>query len=218
MRSWKTPALLATMAVSGLGSLFAQGPILPVVSEPAPASAAPEAVTPIPAAEAPVPGSNYAEVVAPSPIPEPNGPPAAAPSYEAAPVASGAPASGGTLEVHSAPVAGSENQTTVNAPPAESVVLPSAPAAQPACDCQGNGAGYGGPAYGAPGMGPGYGGYGPVPPAGPIYTYGSGSGVAAGVLTPISNSGGLHTRYPYYNYRAPWYYQGPPSLNVTIIW
>ena len=48
--------------------------------------------------------------------------------------------------------------------------------------------------------------------------YGNGSGVSSGVLSPNANSGGLHTRYPYYNYRHPWYYQGPPSQNVTILW
>ena len=58
------------------------------------------------------------------------------------------------------------------------------------------------------------GGYG----YGASYTQGSGSGVSSGVLSPNANSGGLHTRYPYYNYRHPWYYQGPPSQNVTIIW
>lgn len=47
---------------------------------------------------------------------------------------------------------------------------------------------------------------------------GTGSGVASGLLTPNSNSGGLHNRYPYYNYRHPWFYQGPPSQNVTIVW
>ncbi len=50
------------------------------------------------------------------------------------------------------------------------------------------------------------------------YTMGSGSGVASGVISPNANSGGLHTRYPYYNYRHPWFYQGPPSQNVTIVW
>ena len=75
----------------------------------------------------------------------------------------------------------------------------------------------GGPAMGGGTSGSGY-GVTPPPAAGLIYTMGSGSGVAAGVLTPVSNSGGLHTRYPYYNYRAPWYYQGPPSTNVTIVW
>ena len=202
MRSWKTPALLATMALGGLGSLFAQGPALPSVSAPTPVGESSVPVPPVPAADAPVSGENYSEVVAPDPITEAGDQPGVAPTYEAA---SEVPVSSGALEVHSSPASGSE----YTVPATESVVLPSAPVAQPACNCQGNGAGYADPAYG---------GYGPVPPAGPIYTHGSGSGVAAGVLTPISNSGGLHTRYPYYNYRAPWYYQGPPSLNVTIIW
>ncbi|MEZ6066713.1 MAG: hypothetical protein R3B90_13640 [Planctomycetaceae bacterium] len=29
---------------------------------------------------------------------------------------------------------------------------------------------------------------------------------------------GMHQRHPYYNYRAPWYYVGPASNTVTIIW
>lgn len=211
MRSWKTPALLATMALSGLGTLFAQGPALPTASAPTPASESTVPASPVPAPDAAVSGSNYSEVVAPAPINEANDHSGAAPTYEAATEAS---TSNGAVQIHSSPATVSEYP----APAAESVVLPSAPAAPPACNCQGQGAEFAGPGYGAPAMGPGYGGYGPVPPAGPIYTYGSGSGVAAGVLTPISNSGGLHTRYPYYNYRAPWYYQGPPSLNVTIIW
>ena len=48
--------------------------------------------------------------------------------------------------------------------------------------------------------------------------YGSGSGVGSGLLSPVANSGGLHARYPYYNYRHSWYYQGPASQNVTIVW
>jgi hypothetical protein len=31
-------------------------------------------------------------------------------------------------------------------------------------------------------------------------------------------AGGTHERHPYYSYRRPWYYQGPASQNVTIIW
>lgn len=211
MRSWKTPALLASMALSGLGTLFAQGPALPSSSAPAPAGELTVPASPLPAPDAPVSGSNYSEVVAPAPIHEADDHSGTAPTYEAA---SDVPASSGAIQIHSSPVTVSEYP----APAAESVALPAGPAAQPACLCQGPGAETLGAGYGPPTMGAGYGGYGPVPPAGPIYTYGSGSGVAAGVLTPISNSGGLHTRYPYYNYRAPWYYQGPPSQNVTIIW
>ncbi|MCA9023941.1 MAG: hypothetical protein KDA86_01890 [Planctomycetaceae bacterium] len=29
---------------------------------------------------------------------------------------------------------------------------------------------------------------------------------------------GTHIRYPYYNYRSPWTYGGPASINHTIIW
>lgn len=31
-------------------------------------------------------------------------------------------------------------------------------------------------------------------------------------------AGGTHTRYPYYNYRSPWTYGGPASMNHTIVW
>lgn len=222
MRSWKTPALLATIGLCGLGSLFAQGPVLPSYNEPTLVSPAPA-----PAADTPVSGSNYSEVVAPSPVTESVEQPAV-PVYESAPVISEVPASGGGIEVHSVPASSSGGYPTEYvAPPVESTVISSDPVmtgpafAQPACNCQGNSAVVSGSAYGAPVMGGDYGSYGhfsPPPSTGPIYTMGSGSGVAAGVLTPNSNSGGLHTRYPYYSYRAPWYYQGPPSLNVTIVW
>lgn len=29
---------------------------------------------------------------------------------------------------------------------------------------------------------------------------------------------GMHLRYPYYNYRSPWTYGGPASVNYTIQW
>jgi len=29
---------------------------------------------------------------------------------------------------------------------------------------------------------------------------------------------GLHARYPFFSYRAPWYTPGPASWNVTIVW
>lgn len=31
-------------------------------------------------------------------------------------------------------------------------------------------------------------------------------------------AGALHSRYPYYSYRRPWYTPGPASLNATIVW
>jgi len=31
-------------------------------------------------------------------------------------------------------------------------------------------------------------------------------------------AGGTHTRYPYHNYRSPWTYGGPASMNHTIVW
>lgn len=78
MRSWKTPALLATMALGGLGSLFAQGPALPSVPAPTPIGESSVPVPPAPAADAPVSGTNYSEVVAPDPIIEPGERPGAA--------------------------------------------------------------------------------------------------------------------------------------------
>jgi hypothetical protein len=64
-----------------------------------------------------------------------------------------------------------------------------------------------------------YGGYGSHSGVSGVFgVYGSGSGVGSGLLSPVANSGGLHARYPYYNYRHSWYYQGPASQNVTIVW
>jgi hypothetical protein len=39
-----------------------------------------------------------------------------------------------------------------------------------------------------------------------------------GLIQPQAYAGGLHERFPYYSYRRPWYYPGPVSLNVTIVW
>lgn len=38
--------------------------------------------------------------------------------------------------------------------------------------------------------------------------------------TPYTGAfaGGTHVRHPFYSYRAPWYYRGPASRNVTIVW
>lgn len=39
-----------------------------------------------------------------------------------------------------------------------------------------------------------------------------------GLIAPESGTAGSHIRYPYYSYRRPWYYPGPASNNVTIVW
>ncbi len=215
MRSWKTPALLATVGLCGLGSLFAQGPLLPTVSDPTPINDSSSVVSPY------VPSDS--EVVAPAPVSE-SPEQVTTPVYESAPATIDAPHSGAGIEIHSAPVESSHSYTTeYPAPAADPVIISSTPVfsdaevSQPTCSCQGGGLAQGGLEMGAPAMGGGF-GYPAPAPVGPIYTMGSGSGVAAGLLTPASNSGGLHTRYPYYNYRAPWFYQGPPSQNVTIVW
>ncbi len=41
---------------------------------------------------------------------------------------------------------------------------------------------------------------------------------AEGVFVGPSTAGRLHARYPYYDYRRPWYPRGPRSLNVDIVW
>ena len=239
MRSWKTPALLATIGLCGLGSLFAQGPMLmsspeptaigdTVISGDAPVIHDMSSPTTISSdsRSAPAPLSSGSSYSTPAyetevhPTVE-NYPVSSSPSYSSAPVFSesvihsapaascggcGAPAAPcATGGCEAAPVAtccGHAPQVMMAAPVYAAPMM-----AQPSCGCQGRGAssfgGYGG------GYGMGY---------GQGYTMGSGSGVAAGLLTPNSNSGGLHTRYPFYNYRAPWYYQGPPSQNVTIVW
>ncbi|MEZ6055768.1 MAG: hypothetical protein R3C01_03595 [Planctomycetaceae bacterium] len=43
---------------------------------------------------------------------------------------------------------------------------------------------------------------------------------AVGGGTPYTGAfgGGSHVRHPFYSYRAPWYYRGPASQNVNIVW
>jgi hypothetical protein len=53
--------------------------------------------------------------------------------------------------------------------------------------------------------------YGPAPV---IWAPGYwGGGVFGGAVVD-----GWHNRYPYYSYRAPWYYPGPAGMNATIAW
>jgi hypothetical protein len=192
MRSLKTPALLATVGLWSLGSLSAQDAPLPSASG-------------LPIVSSPLSPQTTAPMVAvPTPLD-------VAPAPE---VLLPVPDSHGSLLIDSSSVV---QDTWMSAPapaahcgcdtttpqylsaPSHSCCGGAAPmmAPAPACGCQG-------------GFGP-YGGTG-------SYTMGSGSGVSSGILSPNANSGGLHTRYPYYNYRHPWHYQGPPSQNVTIVW
>lgn len=41
---------------------------------------------------------------------------------------------------------------------------------------------------------------------------------AEGIFVGPAYAGRLHVRYPYYDYRRPWFPRGPASLNVDIIW
>ncbi len=201
MRSRKTLALLAAMGLCGLGSLFAQNPLLPMAPLPTPVD--------MPASE-PMLSAPQPEIFAPTHV----APDAAAlppsyetmaqplshePMYDSSPVMESS-SSMGCNGCDAAPVASCNN-----------CAAPQLVMSAPACGCQGG-------AYGGSG-GPGYiqSGYGQMG-YGQSSLMGSGSGVASGLLSPNANSGGLHTRYPYYNYRHPWYYQGPPSQNVTIVW
>jgi hypothetical protein len=187
MRSWKNPALLATIGLCSLGSLAAQDSLplssgLPIVSNPLqPQTSAPVVADPTPLDVAPVPGSLY-------PVPDTQG----------------------SLVIDSAPVM-YDTWMSGPAPAAHCGCGTPAPHCMPApchsgcegaapvssCGCQG--------------------GFGQSGGSGNDMM-GSGPGVSSGILSPNANSGGLHTRYPYYNYRHPWHYQGPPSQNVTIVW
>lgn len=195
MRSWKAPALLATIGLCGLGSLFAQDTLLPV---PSGAAAVSEPLQPLNIGTSvldPTPVE-----VAPAPVPEPSVSWSAVShdSMDYGPVTDAS--CGGGCSDFAPPCM----ITPCQSAPCRSGCWGAAPtfAAASSCGCQSGvimpgGSGYG---YGA------------------SYPMGSGSGVSSGVLSPNANSGGLHTRYPYYNYRHPWYYQGPPSQNVTIVW
>lgn len=228
MRSWKTPALLATVGLCGLGSLFAQGPLLPSLSEPTPVYS-----STLPMQDLSAPMTFDQNPVAPAPVYENAAPPmmeqplnSGAPIYGDSPVyqetvnmqsAPGASCGGcdtaGPAPVSddccSAPSCGGELMVQ-SLPPVQQMYAPPM-ISQPSCGCQGHGSSAGSDLGGS--LNSGYSsGYAPG------YSMGSGSGVSSGILSPNANSGGLHTRYPYYNYRHPWHYQGPPSQNVTIVW
>lgn len=198
MQSWKTPALLGLMGLTGLGSLNAQAPSLPAPTfaeptpldapqPPAPAAAEITSTTPIELVTPPVPvaepeNRNIETVPSPLIIQEPFAP--------------------GNSEMNASSATNAVGEMLTPGIPQPTYVV--APAPQVGCGCHGSGFSEGMNAIPMEGI------YGP--------TQGTGSGVASGRLTPNSNSGGLHTRYPYYNYRHPWFYQGPPSQNVTIVW
>ncbi len=78
--------------------------------------------------------------------------------------------------------------------PAPHVASPMPPAS--ACPCQANAM------------------HGPFPAAGHVLPMDRpGFGYTGGAHTA-----GMHLRFPYYSYRHPWFYDGPASLNVTIVW
>lgn len=197
MRSWKTTAVLATVGLCSLGSLTAQDSLpfssgLPIVSNPIqPQTSAPMVAAPAPLDVAPAPGFLL-------PVPDTQG----SLLIDTAPVMHdswmGGPAP-------AAPCGCGAPAPQYMSAPCQSGCGGAAPMMAPlsSCGCQGGSMMSGG--FGQ------YGGSG-------YYSMGSGSGVSSGILSPNANSGGLHTRYPYYNYRHPWYYQGPPSQNVTIVW
>lgn len=214
MRSWKTPALLAALGICGLGTLAAQNPMLPMAPTPIDMSSSP------PMLSAPLP-----ETFGPSSdLPSARDYPGAAtpmhsyeameqplsqdPGYGPAPMMDSS-SSLGCNDCAAAPVASCHTcEEPAPVSTCNSCAVPQQMMAAPACGgCQG---GSGGVSYGQSG-------YGQMS-YGQSHLMGSGSGVASGLLSPNANSGGLHTRYPYYNYRHPWYYQGPPSQNVTIVW
>ena len=228
MRSWKTPALLATVGLCGLGSLFAQGPLLPSPSDPTLVNGPTLSIESSPMVETPAPTSFDTNSFAPTPIEELH-----SPIMTDSPMFGGSPVIGEQILHESVPSASCEScvspapateccaaSASVNEYSESPVVMHQphvdfAPSvAQPSCGCQGGSS----MRYGhsdSPAMI-----QGAVYRQGSSHGYqmGSGSGVSSGILSPNANSGGLHTRYPYYNYRHPWFYQGPPSQNVTIVW
>lgn len=220
MRHWEIPALLATVAVGGLTSLFAQGPMAPSLAEPTPAADVSSNALPVAPSPAPV-------VISSSPMPAEPAPNAIAP--EPAPVYSSAPTEFAPVAEAAAAPTSSCNGCAASAPaeyaapaascnscgaqaPAPMIYAAPQPATS-SCGCQS------GQAVGTNNGFNSYGGYGYNPGVSGVFgVYGSGSGVGSGLLSPVANSGGLHARYPYYNYRHSWYYQGPASQNVTIVW
>lgn len=57
----------------------------------------------------------------------------------------------------------------------------------------------------------------PAHPLVPSALYGGPVFVGSGSYGGAS-AGGMHVRFPYYNYRSPWTSGGPVSFNHTIIW
>lgn len=230
MRSWKTPALLATVGLCGLGSLFAQDPQLPSMSEPTPLNS-----PTLPMSDNSIPNPFDQNSVAPAPDYEPGPLPLMEQSlHPGSPTYGETPAYDQSVHMQSAPAASCDGCA---APAPVSACCDSTPAccseqiaqsmptpvmvaapvfSQPSCGCQGRGSSYGGSVAGSLNGSYGVG----DTPSHRMGGYGSlsGSGVSSGLISPNANSGGLHTRYPYYNYRHPWHYQGPPSQNVTIVW
>ena len=202
MRSWNTPALLAAMGLCGLGSLFAQNPLLPMLAVPTPVDmSVAEPTRSAPQPEIFTPSNVDPDAAAPISNDEPMAYPLSQePVFDSSQVLDSSSSVGCIGCAASAPVAACNNcAASTPESTCKSCAAPQPVMSSPACGCQG-GTGHIQMGYGQ------------------SYLMGSGSGVASGLLSPNANSGGLHTRYPYYNYRHPWYYQGPPSQNVTIVW
>lgn len=218
MRNWEVPALLATVALGGLTSVFAQGPAVTPSLEPTPV--ADVATSPLPVAPSPAPvvinPLMFSDSVPPAIAPEPVHGSSSAPAEYASPAGTPVVSSPASCE---GCAAAAPAETVVAAPAASCNscgVQASAPVVQTvappvgSCGCQSGQVGHGFHNYGGSGSHSGV--------SGVFGVYGSGSGVGSGLLSPVANSGGLHARYPYYNYRHSWYYQGPASQNVTIVW
>ena len=183
MRSWNTPALLAAMGLCGLGSLFAQNPLLPMAAGPTPVDMpSPEPVLSAPQMEPMAPAHIYPEAAAPTfhhesmayPLPEES-------VYGGSPVMESSSSLGCQGCADAAPVASCHDcaepalVSTCNSCAAPQQIM-----AAPACGCQGGSSdiqsGYGQMGYGQVGYGQ-------------SLLMGSGSGVASGLLSPNANSG-----------------------------
>ena len=100
-----------------------------------------------------------------------------------------------------------------DAPAYESEMAPPMQYAAPvACDCS-NGAAMSGNNIGYPlgGQSMGYTHAGTTLPP-------TAADIPGGMPYNGAYGGGSHVRHPFYSYRAPWYYRGPASNNVTIVW
>lgn len=223
MRHWEISALMATLTVGGLTSLFAQSPVAPTLIEPQPtpaiqvpaspmpvdATSAPGNIaSPLPMNAAPIQQYPAPEAVYPAPV-EVGLPPAAVVDAGPANCSQCAVSAPAANNVPAAPAPSCNGcQAAMAAPP----MIYAVPQATASCGCQS------GSSVGFNGVGA-YGSYGDSSGVSGVFgVMGSGSGVGSGLLSPVANSGGLHARYPYYNYRHSWYYQGPASQNVTIVW